>query len=286
MARFILSAFADEASPLMSEQLAALKAEGISLIELRGVDGKNCSALTLEEADAVKARLDAAGVRLSALGSPYGKYPLAEPFEKHLAAFRHGLALCRRLGCDRMRMFSFYPPENIAPDAWREETFRRLSVMLEEAAAAGVTLCHENEKGIYGDITARCRELLDAFPGMGFVFDPANFVQCGVKPAEAWAALHDRVTYMHIKDAFLEDGAVVAAGHGDGDVAEILAALDAQTDGDVVLTIEPHLTVFDGLSGLQDEALKHHESYPDSRTAFHAACEALKGILNDLQGGN
>ena len=39
MARFILSAFADEASPSLDEQLQALKEEGISLIELRGVDG-------------------------------------------------------------------------------------------------------------------------------------------------------------------------------------------------------------------------------------------------------
>ena len=70
MATFVLSAFADEASPLLEEQLQVLKEEGISLIELRGVDGKNCSQLTLEEADAVKARLDAAGVKLSALGSP------------------------------------------------------------------------------------------------------------------------------------------------------------------------------------------------------------------------
>ena len=66
MATFILSAFADEASPHLEEQLRALRDEGIGLIELRGVDGRNCSVLTPEEADAVKARLDAAGVRLSA----------------------------------------------------------------------------------------------------------------------------------------------------------------------------------------------------------------------------
>lgn len=282
MAKFVLSAFADEASPLLEEQLQVLKEEGISLIELRGVDGKNCSQLTLEEADAVKARLDAAGVKLSALGSPYGKYPLNAPFEKHLADFRHGLQLCKRLGCSRMRMFSFHPAEGADPDAGRAEVLRRLSVMVQEAAEAGVTLCHENEKGIYGDITGRCCDLLGEFPELGFVFDPANFIQCGVHPLEAWEALHRRVTYMHIKDAFLEDGAVVAAGHGDGHVAEILARLNAQTADEVVLTIEPHLTVFDGLKGLQDEEVKHHETYPDARTAFHAACEALKGILNHI----
>ena len=70
MAKFILSAFADESSPVLDEQIKALQEEGVSLIELRGVDGKNVSNLTLEEAAAVKAKLDAAGIRLSALGSP------------------------------------------------------------------------------------------------------------------------------------------------------------------------------------------------------------------------
>ena len=52
MAKFILSAFADEASPMLDEQIKALQEEEISLIELRGVDGKNVSGLTIEEAEA------------------------------------------------------------------------------------------------------------------------------------------------------------------------------------------------------------------------------------------
>ena len=283
MANFVLSAFADEASPMLEEQLAALKENGISLIELRGVDGKNVSALTLEEAAAVKARLDAAGVRLSALGSPYGKYPIAEPFETHLALFRHGLALCRVLDCRRIRMFSFYPDEKLTDDENRAEVLRRLDTMLREAEQAGVQLVHENEKGIYGDVTERNADLLAHFGDrLGFAFDPANFIQCGVKPLEAFDALHDRITYMHIKDAFLADGAVVRAGRGDGQVPEILRRLNAERADEIILTVEPHLTVFDGLKGLQDEELRHHETYPDSRTAFDAAVHALKDILNAI----
>ena len=117
---------------------------------------------------------------------------------------------------------------------------------------------------------------------MGFAFDPANFIQCGVKPIEAFDVLHNRITYMHIKDAFLSDGAVVCAGHGDGNVPEILRRLNAEREDEVILTVEPHLTVFKGLSDLQDEELKHHEAYPDSRTAFHAAVQALKDILAEI----
>jgi len=283
MAKFILSAFADEASPLLDEQIAALQEEGISLIELRGVDGKNVSNLTLEEAAAVKAKLDAAGIRLSALGSPYGKANLGVAFDEHLALFKHGLELCKVLGCKRIRMFSFYPAEGVSPEDSREEVLRRLEIMLTLAAEAGVQLVHENEKGIYGDNTERNADLLDVFGDrLGFAFDPANFIQCEVNTLEAYDALHDRITYMHIKDALLADGAVVCAGHGDGNVPEILRRLNEERDGEVILTVEPHLTVFKGLQDLQDEELKHHESYPDSRTAFHAAVQALKDIINTL----
>ncbi len=282
MARFILSAFADEASPMLDEQLAALREEGISLIELRGVDGKNCSQLTLEEAAAVKAKLDAAGVQLSAMGSPFGKFPLHEDFQPHLDLFKHGLEICKVLGAKRIRMFSFHPAGDIT-SADREEVLRRLDIMLTLAEEAGIQLVHENEKGIYGDITERNADLLAHFGGrLGFAFDPANFIQCGVNTLEAYDALHDRTTYMHIKDALAADGAVVCAGNGDGHVGEILARLNAEREGDVILTVEPHLTVFKGLSDLQTEELTHHESYPDSRTAFHAAVSALKGLIAAL----
>ena len=283
MAKFILSAFADEASPLLDEQIKVLKEEGVSLIELRGVDGKNVSTLTLEEAATVKAKLDAAGIRLSALGSPYGKANLGDAFDEHLALFKHGLELCKVLDCKRIRMFSFYPAEGVSPEDSREEVLRRLEIMLDLAEEAGVQLVHENEKGIYGDNAARNADLLDVFGDrLGFAFDPANFVQCEVDTLAAFEQLHGRITYMHIKDAIMADGAVVCAGHGDGNVAEILRRLNAERDGEIILTVEPHLTVFAGLSALQDEELKHHESYPDSRTAFHAAVEALKGIINTL----
>ena len=280
MAKFILSAFADEASPMLDEQIKTLQEEGVSLIELRGVDGKNVSNLTLEEAAAVKAKLDAAGIRLSALGSPYGKANLGVAFDEHLALFKHGLELCKVLDCKRIRMFSFYPAEGKSMADSREEVLRRLEIMVQLAEEAGVQLVHENEKGIYGDDTARNADLLNVFgKRLGFAFDPANFIQCGVNTLEAYDALRDRITYMHIKDAFLSDGAVVCAGHGDGNVPEILRRLNAEREDEVILTVEPHLTVFKGLNDLQEEELKHHESYPDSRTAFHAAVQALKDIL-------
>jgi sugar phosphate isomerase/epimerase len=50
------------------------------------------------------------------------------------------------------------------------------------------------------------------------------------------------VGYVHIKDAVLDDGHVVPAGQGDGQVRELLIRLrDAGYQG--VLALEPHLKI-------------------------------------------
>jgi len=87
---------------------------------------------------------------------------------------------------------------------------------------------------------------------------------------------------MHIKDALFRDGSVVPAGRGDGHVKEILDAFLAQGGAD--LTVEPHLTVFDGLKGLErkgDRSIVGGGSFVFSSAdeAFDAACAALRGLL-------
>lgn len=279
MFSYQLSAFADEAGQQLEVQLEALKKNGITLIELRGVNGKSVADLTNEEAASAKKQLDDAGVKLSSMGSPYGKYPIEEDFAPHRDRFRRGLELCSILGADRVRMFSFFIPKGDDAANWRGKVIDQLGLMLEDAKAAGVLLAHENEKGIYGDIDDRCVDLMEVFGDrMGCIFDPANFIQSGVKPIEAFPKLEKWITYMHIKDALLDGGAVVPAGKGDGNVADILAALGKKADN-MTLTLEPHLTVFDGLKALQDEKLTHKYHYASKGDAFDAAVNALKDVL-------
>lgn len=282
MAEFILSAFADEASPNIPEQIAALKKAHVPCIELRNVNGKNVKDLTLDEARELRAELDAGGIKVASMGSPFGKISITDDFESHMKEFEHALDLCHVLGTDRMRMFSFFMPKGEDPAQYRDEVIRRLDIMLDAAEREGVTLCHENEKGIYGDIGDRCLDLMDQLGDrMGLVFDPANFIQCKETPAELFPKLEGWLTYMHIKDAIMETGAVVPSGCGDGGVPEIIASL-AKRSGEIVLSVEPHLTVFAGLDKLQDEKLEHKFSYPDSFAAFTAATDAIKNILTDI----
>lgn len=278
MARFILSAFSDEISPHFFMQLDSLRALRIAHMEIRGVDSKNILALTDSEATAVKRQLDAAGVKLSALGSPIGKIKITDPFDAHRDELRRALELCDMLKVRNLRMFSFFLPEG-SQDRYRDEVMDRMGRMLELAEQAGVRLMHENEKGIYGDTADRCLDLLTTFEGrLGCVFDPANFVQCGQDISSALDLLADRTDYAHIKDALFTDGSVVPAGHGDGRVAEVIDRLAGRANP-MYLTLEPHLQVFEGLKSLQPEELKHKYTYSDGFSAFTAATDALKDIL-------
>ncbi len=271
--KYHLAAFADEADGRIVAQIEAMKANEIQSLEIRGVDGQNIADISLAKAEEVRKQLDAAGITVWSLGSPYGKIGIGEDFEPHLAKFRHGLELAEVLGAKRIRMFSFYVPSG-EEERYRDEVMRRLESFLRVAEGRDVILCHENEKGIYGDIAMRCEEIHKTFPELKAVFDPANFVQCGQDTVEAWAKLGGYVEYMHIKDA-LADGAVVPAGKGIGNLPYLLEQYKGS-----VLTLEPHLSVFEGFDKLEaEEKTKRGYCYPSSRAAFDAAVDALKALI-------
>ncbi len=151
---------------------------------------------------------------------------------------------------------------------------KRLEQFILAAKGSGIVLCHENEKGIYGDIAKDCFDIHKTFPELRAVFDPANFVQCGQDTVDAWKMLEPYVEYMHIKDA-LPDGSVVPAGKGVGNLKYLLENYKGK-----VLTLEPHLSVFDGFDKLEtEEKTKMKYCYPTSRAAFDAAVAALKEIM-------
>ena len=272
-------AFADEASASIDKQIDAMKRNGLQGLGIRNVDGVNISDITLEKAQEVHKKMKEAGLRVWSIGSPLGKIGIEDAFEPHLEKLRHTLEVAKILECNNIRMFSFYLPEGKNPGDYREEVMRRLRAMVEAAKDSGIVLCHENEKGIYGDNAQRCLDIHKEIPELKGIFDPANFIQCQQETQEAWEMLHPYIKYMHIKDA-LESGMVVPAGAGIGHVKEILDAFRGQ-GGDCV-TIEPHLTVFEGLRELEghDREIKVAEfNYPDADTAFDVACNALKVLL-------
>lgn len=278
MKSFTLSAFADEASPLFYEQIDAMRASGITHLEMRGVNGRNISSMTREEVRCAKYMLDNAGLSVWSIGSPIGKIKITDPFAPHLDSFKRLLEAAVICEASVMRIFSFY---DVKTQADKEEALIRLRTLSETAEGSGILLCHENEKGIYGDTAESCAEILSAVPRLGSVFDPANFIQCGVDPLTAWGLLAEKTTYLHIKDA-LQSGKVVPAGHGVGHLPAIIQ--DFGNRGGKVLSIEPHLTVFKGLADLEEGQKTDIDpySYPSAREAFRVAADALKDITEKM----
>ena len=160
-------------------------------------------------------------------------------------------------------------PPGDDPANHRGAVLDRLGQIVRVADGSGVTLLHENEKGIYGDTPGRCLDLLTAIdsPVLRAAWDPANFVQCGVRPfREGYAQLRPFIAYVHVKDSLADTGRVVPAGEGDGEWREALAALH-HSGFDGFFSLEPHLQAggeFGGFSGPE---------------LFRSATQAFKGLL-------
>jgi len=246
-----LSALADEISTDLDEQIATLQANGVDHIALRGVFGKGVLKLTEDEVRDVKRRASDAGIGFSSIGSPLGKFPLDGDFAEQLDGLRKALDYAAILDAPFIRMFSFHIPKGDDPAQHRAQVMDWLGQMAALAESTDVMLCHENEKGIYGDTGDRCLDIHETIPSasLGCIFDFANYVQCGERPyTDCWTKLRDHVTYFHVKDAVLESRQVVPLGQGDGDAVQILAeAFAAGFDGYMV--IEHHLKAETGLYG-------------------------------------
>ncbi len=281
MSNIRIFAFADEAANDLDGQIAAMQRNGLAGVEIRNVAGKNASTLTVAEAKEIKKQLDDAGLATWCIGSPIGKIHIVkDDFAAHLEQFKNTLEVAHVLGAENIRLFSFFMPQGEDPAVYRDEVIARMRRFTEIAAGSGVTLCHENEKGIYGDVAARCLDIHQNVPELRAVFDPANFVQSGQETLSAWEMLAPYVKYMHIKDA-LANGAVVPAGKGEGNVPAIVSAFIA--GGGKEFTIEPHLKVFEGLAALEREGdtsvVGETFVYESNNAAFDAACTAFKALL-------
>lgn len=278
-----ISGFSDEIAESIVEQFTVLNKLNIRYFEPRGIDGKNIAALSDEEVQQLKEKMNQYGISVSSIGSPIGKVKLEDSFDEHFEKFQRVVQIAKQLGAKYIRMFSFYHEGGAEWTAEeRAEVLARLRKMIAYAEEQDVVLLHENEKDIYGDTADRCADLMKELYCDHFkaVFDPANFVQCGQDTVQAYESLKGYIAYMHIKDAKFADGSVVPAGAGDGNVEKILKNLmDSGYDGFV--SLEPHLGSFAGLAALElDDKM---ENLPEGgegtfTLAYRALCEILEKI--------
>jgi sugar phosphate isomerase/epimerase len=238
-----LSGFIDEISDDFTEQCKVASGLGLSYVEVRSAWHTNILDLDDSQLGTLRETLAEYGLKVSSIGSPIGKISIDDEFPPHLERMRHAVDVANTLEAPYIRIFSFFIPAGTDPDSRRDEVLTRMSALAEVAAGADVVLVHENEKDIYGDVPRRCLNIVTSVSAaqLRLAWDPANFVQVGVRPfTEGYAMLRPYLSYVQIKDALLADGTVVVAGAGDGEVIETVRALRA--DGfDGFFSLEPHL---------------------------------------------
>lgn len=266
-----LAAFADEIGPDIDEQIRVCRANGVTHFELRGVAGKNVLDFPADLRTEIKQKLSANGMGVASIGSPIGKVAVDKPWSEHFDRFKIAVDAAVFFGSPLIRVFSYYPAGGEGKgelDPIRDEVLKRFRAKLDYIKETPVTLVHENEKGIYGDIGRRCVDLMKSIdhPKLRCAFDFANFVQCGDKPLDNWPALKPYTAHIHIKDAMMGSGKVVPAGQGDGQLEPIL--VDAYRSGyRGFVSLEPHLKV---------AGHSHGETGAD---LFKTAADALKALL-------
>lgn len=292
MSKFTLSAFADEIHRDLKIQMDVLEQHKISYIELRGVNGKCICEYSLEEVKMIKKQLDERNFKISSIGSPVGKILITDDFEPDLRLFKHTMNIAKIMETKNIRMFSFFIPQGENPANYRDEVMNRWKQYVKVARGSGLMLLHENEKEIYGDTAERCLDVVQTMncEYVKAVFDSANFVQCNEKVfPEAYDLLKDYIYYVHIKDAVYIDGHVVPAGKGDGKVKQVINTL-FNNGYEGFLSLEPHLTDFDGLNDLELNGVAsldtmEKKSEGEGPRTFAIALKALKNIMVEVTGG-
>ena len=269
-----LAAFADEISPDLDEQIRVCRLNGVTHFDLRGVDGKNVLDFDPPLRKQIKTKLAGNGLAVAGIGSPIGKVAIDKPWHDHFDRFKIAVELAEFFDAPFIRLFSYYPAGGEGKgqiDPHRNEILDRFRQKVDYVKGRNITLLHENEKGIYGDIGRRCVDLMTSInsPKLRSAFDFANFVQVGDDPRDNWPALKPFTSYIHIKDAKRGSGQVVPAGEGDGGIEPILA--DAYKSGyRGFLSLEPHLKVAGHSSG---------ETGPE---LFKVAADAIKSLCRRI----
>ncbi|UOE45738.1 sugar phosphate isomerase/epimerase family protein [Agromyces larvae] len=267
-----LTGFGDEIDPDPAVQLAVLQAVGAECIEVRSAWGVNIVDLAPERLDELAGLVAGRGMAVSAIASPVGKAPVELPVEHELERLGRAIAAAHRLDASYIRVFSFYRAEGRTPADVRDDVLERMSALARLAEREGVTLVHENEKEIYGDVPERVRDVVESVGSerLRVAWDNANFVQVGVRPyTDGYALLRPHLAYLQVKDAVAATGEVVPAGDGDGELLETVTAL--RDDGyEGFASLEPHLVVAGHSSGYSGPA-----GFGRAARAFRALTERI-----------
>ena len=203
--------FADEVSVDIDQQISALRALGWPGIEMRLVGkGRNFDDVTDAEFEAIREKLDRAGIRIVAYGSQIANWSrkISGSFDVDVAELRQIMPRMQKTGTQIVRIMS-YPNDGWAERDWRAEVVRRLRELSRMAEANGIILGHENCDGWAGqgpEATLACLADVGS-PALRLIFDTGNPVAYGQDVWAYYQAVREHIVHVHIKD-YVKDASV------------------------------------------------------------------------------
>jgi sugar phosphate isomerase/epimerase len=248
-----LTLITDEVSPSLDEGIAFARAEGIEVVDLRVIDGRNVLALSREELAGAARRIRAAGLSVYCICTPLLKWSppgkaardMGDQFGFELGdrapgtVYAQAFEAAEILGARNLRIFSY-----LAYDGYRVEDLRgAIDELLALAEKFDMRLHVENESvcNIVG--FAELEELVTAYrhPRLRALPDIANAHHAGLSPSsEDLARLLPFSDILHFKDYSAAQKRFVAVGEGDIPFAAMLAATLPAHQAPLMLAIETH----------------------------------------------
>ncbi len=242
-----LAVITDEIDADLGHALDVMAEYGVRGAELRQIWDKNIAEAPQEYWQRAKDLLDARGMTVVGIASPFYKCALpgvkpegpagplhsasARGLGDQIALLERCIEAARFFDTTLIRTFSFWKQGPLTP-AQEELIVDAYAEPAQMAERAGRTLVLENEHACClatGAQTARVLEEI-ASPAVRAVWDPGNAFMSGELPfPTGYEAIKDFIVHVHVKDASVPPGAAAPAwtvvGEGEIDWAGQLAAL-------------------------------------------------------------
>lgn len=254
--RYTIAFVNDELKASLTETTAFAKANGVSAVEVRSIDGRNFLDLLPAEQKEVASRLRDAGLTVVGLASPLLKWAAkghavgnkGDQFGFDIGArslgdiARLAAEAAHTLGTRNVRIFSYLTHEGFQ--------LRDLAPAIEEllriAERDDLVLHVENEPVCNIRDERDLLALMQTFPHprLRALLDIGNIYGAGVQPkVERLAALMPFVDHMHFKDAAFAGGRrTVALGEGEIPYTTLMPACFAAAEGrPLTLSVETHV---------------------------------------------
>ncbi|MGC4105488.1 MAG: sugar phosphate isomerase/epimerase family protein [Thermomicrobiales bacterium] len=211
-----LGVITDEISEDFDRVLAVCAELGIHEIELRSVWSTNIVAMDDAQIDHLAAAIDAAGVSVCSIASPFlkchiddtegvaGRMHSATETSRadQWAILDRSLDIADRLGAPLVRTFSFWRLPD--PEPARADLLATLTEATARVAARGKLLGLENEHACIIGTGEEAAWYLNRIPDrtLGLIWDPGNEAALGIAPYPGgYEAVKDRIHHIHVKDA-------------------------------------------------------------------------------------